>query len=147
MSSREPIALSSHDFFTVNTHSFALIILVVIVVIIILLLIYLAILLLSMYVKPCSAAPSAPTNVQAGFVDTNNFSVFWNAVTGANSYTVYVGQTQTFTSSQSIKVITTNTTQATVSGLIAGRTYYIYVTATNACGTSTASSEIQFTFV
>jgi hypothetical protein len=75
------------------------------------------------------AAPSAPT-LNGG---TNQVAAYWSIVTGASSYSLYYGTT---TSPTTLWASGITSTSATVTGLLAGRTYYMRLTATNASGTS-----------
>jgi hypothetical protein len=63
-------------------------------------------------------------------------TVSWTAVTGATSYEVYYSTNTTIPASPSFTVTTTS---RTITGLTNGTTYYFWVKAANATGTSAAS--------
>jgi len=139
--------LTSLDFYTVKSQTFITILLTITMVVVVLLLLYLGIYILGSRVKACTDAPSSPQNVKAGFVSDLTFRVFWDRIPDVTNYTVYVGQTPIFTRVQSINVTTSTKPSADINGLEKGRTYYIFVSATNACGESVDSARITYIFI
>lgn len=137
----------SVHFYYVKPRWFGAAVLSILMIVIVILVLYILIYLTSKVKKPCTAAPSAPTGVGAGYISSSDFRVLWNPVPNVEKYTVYVGQTPSFNRVHSVKIVTTNTSQAEVLGLTEFRTYYIYVTASNSCGESENSQEITFVFV
>ena len=86
-----------------------------------------------------ATAPSAPTNVAASDgTYTNKVLIIWSSVTNATGYEVW-WNTSSSTSSASKMASTTNTTYDDTSAT-AGMTYYYWIKATNAGGTSAFSS-------
>ncbi|HJV34105.1 fibronectin type III domain-containing protein [Geomonas sp.] len=92
---------------------------------------------------PAPTAPAAPTGVTATG-GANQATISWQAVSGATSYNVYYSTTSGVTT-------TSGTRKAGVSspyvltGLSAGTTYYVVVTAANAVGESAASAQASAT--
>jgi fibronectin type 3 domain-containing protein len=91
----------------------------------------------------CSAVPSAPTGLTATATSSSAISVSWSAVTppancSISSYTVYGGTTANPTT-----VIASGVTGTSFNntGLAASTTYYYLVKATDAFGTSAASTQ------
>lgn len=97
--------------------------------------------------KPCTAVPMAPSDVSAGSLSSTQFIVQWRGVDGAESYTVYVGAVTRFSVDNSVSIITTKNTRATITGLAVNKNYYIKVTATNSCGESSPSAEVTFVYL
>ncbi|MGC3996130.1 MAG: fibronectin type III domain-containing protein [Anaeromyxobacter sp.] len=85
-------------------------------------------------------APAAPTGVSVATASSSSLTVSWTASSGATSYTVYraTSSAGTYTA-----LGTSSTTSYTATGLTAGTSYYFYVTATNAVGTSAASAIVS----
>jgi len=94
----------------------------------------------------CGTAPIPPSNITVQIVTGTRFDVSWTAVQEATSYTVYVGQSPGFTRTQSINVSNSVETTAQIIGLALNESYFIKVTALNACGESENSAEIAFDF-
>jgi hypothetical protein len=139
--------LTSKDFYSTPSQTGTVIAITIIIVVIVLLLLYLGIFVISKAPKACTAPPAVPTGVEAGFVNDATFRVLWPSVADTSKYTVYVGQTNTFTRVNAINITTTNRTYADIKGLLAGRTYYIMVSSSNNCGESANSAKISFVFV
>ena len=78
---------------------------------------------------------ASPGNLTLSMAN-QQITVSWAVVTGATSYEVYYSTSTTIPSSPSYTVTTTN---RTLTGLINGTTYYFWVKAVNASGTSAAS--------
>ena len=92
--------------------------------------------------KPVAAPPpSAPTGVGAA-AGNGQATVSWSAVTGATSYNIYYGTGAGVTKTNGTP-ITGATSPRIVTGLTNGTTYYFVVTAANANGESTESSEVS----
>jgi bacillolysin len=87
----------------------------------------------SEYVVTCSLG--APGNLSSSNVGDNSFTLSWNAVSGADSYTVTVGGTPTNVAG----------TSYTASGLLSGTQYSCSVVANCATGGNGASSNINVT--
>lgn len=138
---------SSVEFYTVPSQTSKTILLTVLLVVALLLILAVIIILASRYKKPCSGAPPNPINVEAGYIDNTQFRVKWQPQKDISEYTVYVGVTADFTRVQSIKTVKTNRSAANVTGLDRNKTYYIFVTATNACGESSNSDTIVFIYI
>jgi len=85
------------------------------------------------YVEVCSL--TAPSGVAASNIGDNGFTVNWNSVSGAASYTVTVGGNSTVVSG----------TSYSASGLTEGTQYGVSVTANCSTGGSGASSSINVT--
>ena len=89
----------------------------------------------------CTTAPSAPTGLAASGTTSSGTNLSWNAVTPAanctiNSYTVLQNGTS---------IGTATGTSFAVSGLAASTSYSFTVEATDAAGTSSASSAVNVT--
>lgn len=138
---------SSLDFYSMPSQTSKTVLLAIVMIIALILIIALVLILASRIKKPCTGAPSPPTNIEAGFVDSKTFRVRWTPVKDVSDYTVYVGQTVDFTRAQSVKSVKTNKSSADITGLDANKIYYIFVTATNACGESAESDRIIFIFI
>ena len=89
------------------------------------------------------AVPTAPQNVQATAGDAE-VVLTWNAVSGASGYTVYWSTTSNVTTSDS-SMSAGGTTQLTHSNLANDTTYYYRVSASNATGEGTLSTEASAT--
>jgi hypothetical protein len=89
--------------------------------------------------------PAQPSGVTVT-AETAQATVSWTAVAGATSYNVYYSATAGVTKSNATNSVTNITgTTTTVSNLIDGTPYYFIVTAVDASGESTASSEVSAT--
>ncbi|MCC6748175.1 MAG: IPT/TIG domain-containing protein [Deltaproteobacteria bacterium] len=92
-------------------------------------------------------APAAPTGVTAVPASSTQVNLSWTPVTGATGYHVYRSTTAGVTVSVGNRI--TGTPVATPpyadAGLTAGTTYYYVVTALNANGESTGSTEVSAT--
>ena len=84
--------------------------------------------------------PSAPTGVSAT-AGNGQVTPIWTSVTGATSYNVYYRTTAGVTIATGTKVTGASSGSA-ISSLTNGTTYYFVVTAVNAGGESTISSEV-----
>ena len=89
------------------------------------------------------SVPVAPQGVQATAGDTQ-LTLSWNAVSGADSYTVYWNTSGSVSTSDASIDAGTNT-QMPQAGLTNGTTYYYRVTATNTAGEGALSSEVSAT--
>ncbi|MES2747696.1 MAG: S8 family serine peptidase [Bacteroidota bacterium] len=85
---------------------------------------------------------NSPTNGQIGL--STSAVLKWDAQVNAESYTVHVSTSPTFSSLVTSEIVTTNT--YTVSGLNQETRYYWRVTPSNQCGTANASSATVFSF-
>jgi len=106
---------------------------------------------LSIVISPGSgpAPPAAPTGVGA-FSEDAQVRVVWNAVTDADTYTLYMASVSGVTKdnystlADGVKLI--NITSPYIqTGLVNGTTYYFVVTADNATGESAESREVSAT--
>ncbi len=97
--------------------------------------------------RACTTIPAAPSDVSAGYLSSTQFIVQWRTVPEAESYTVYVGPVTRFAINNAVNITTTRNTRATITALTINRTYYIVVTATNACGESAPTPEITFVYL
>jgi len=89
--------------------------------------------------------PAQPSGVTVT-AETAQATVSWTAVAGATSYNVYYSATAGVTKSNATNSVTNITgTTTTVSNLIDGTPYYFIVTAVDASGESTPSSEVSAT--
>ena len=91
-----------------------------------------------------SAAPSAPTGVQAT-AGNQQVSVGWNTVADATSYNVYWSTTSGVTPTNGTKVSGLATSPYVHAGLTNATPYYYVVTAQNGTGESSASSQVTAT--
>ena len=98
---------------------------------------------------PSVAVPSAPTLVTATPGD-GQITIGWNAVSGATSYNLYLASQSGVTKSN-YTTLPNGTKQTGVTGpfttigLTNGTTYYVVVTAVNASGESSESSQVSAT--
>lgn len=84
-----------------------------------------------------------PTNVIATGGD-GQVTVSWNAVSGADTYTIYVND-NTYASNQSfIKTASTSSLSSTFTGLINAQIHTLVVYASNSNSTSYGSYSVQF---
>ncbi len=80
-----------------------------------------------------TTVPTAPTNLSASAVSSDQINLSWSAATGAASYTIYKS---TSSSNGFTGAGATAATSFEMTGLSADTTYYFNVTATNSAGTS-----------
>jgi hypothetical protein len=90
-----------------------------------------------------NSVPAAPTGVTAT-VGNAQTTLAWTAVSGATSYNIYYATTTGVTPANGTK-ITGATNPYTKTQLTNGTTYYYVVTAVNANGESTASTQVSKT--
>ena len=88
-------------------------------------------------------APTAPTGVQASAASSTAIDVSWTAVDGADDYLVRWSTTSGGQSSTD--QIEATGTEAQITGLSPNTRYYVTVSARNAGGTSSASTEVDAT--
>lgn len=81
--------------------------------------------------------PAAPTQ-NASTASANTVTVSWNAVSGADSYTVFYNTTNSISSATS--VLAGSNTSITLTDLAYSKTYYTWVKASNNAGFSEASA-------
>jgi len=87
--------------------------------------------------------PSIPTGLSAT-PGNGTVSLSWAASAGASSYSIFQGTTSAGESAAPVLTgVTTNS--ATLTGLVDGKTYFFYVTAVNAGGSSAASGQASAT--
>ena len=94
----------------------------------------------------CSAVSSAPTGLTATASSSSAIGLSWSAVTPPanctiSSYSVYGSTTSGFTPGSGNLIATTTGTTYTNTGLAASTTYYYKVEATDADGSSAASTQ------
>lgn len=94
--------------------------------------------------KPVSPVPLAPSGLTAT-AGSGQVALAWTASSGATSYNVYYGTATGVTTATGKKVGGITTTGYTVTGLTGGKAYFFIVTAVNASGESTASTEATAT--
>ena len=87
--------------------------------------------------------PMAPLNVK-GTAGSNKATISWDASGGAASYNIYYSTTSGVTKTSGIKIAGAASPQA-VTGLANGTPYFFVVTAVNANGESTESSQVSAT--
>jgi hypothetical protein len=87
---------------------------------------------------------AAPTNVTA-FAGDGEVTVSWSAVTGADSYNIYINDASFASKSSYITKDSSSTSPLTVSGLQNGDLHTVVVTATDTTSESDTSSSAQFT--
>lgn len=92
----------------------------------------------------CTAAPAKPVNVVVTNPQGDILAVSWSPVAFATSYTVYVGITAGFPTSSAVSTKTTVRSATSFGNLSVGVQYYIKLTASNNCGTSSLSPEVSF---
>jgi hypothetical protein len=86
--------------------------------------------------------PAAPTNLSAT-AGVNSVGLTWSAVSGATGYNVYRGTASGDLSTKTKVMSSTPSIAFNDSGLTNGTTYYYQVTAINANGESSGSSEVS----
>jgi hypothetical protein len=87
--------------------------------------------------------PTAPTNLKAS-PGNASITFTWDTVSGATAYNLYYGTTSGVTTTSGIKIAGV-ASQKTLSGLTNGIPYYAVITAVNANGESSISSEVSAT--
>lgn len=90
--------------------------------------------------QPSTLPPAAPQNLSAEAADSQ-VTVSWDAVTNADSYTVYWNTTGNVTTADASIDVGANT-QLIHSSLTNGTTYYYRVVAINTAGASPVSEEV-----
>ncbi len=85
--------------------------------------------------KNITATSTAPSN------NVSTITVSWSPVSGASRYKVYLSDTSGFTAASAQRTKITDTTQATMTNLTAGVTYYVFVTTIGSCGSEGVKSE------
>lgn len=130
----------------------------VIAVVVVLLIIIIVVIVLALLYRSSTAAGASvascptmtpPQGLTAVPLNTNTIQTQWTAVPGAVKYKVYVGTVSQFSPSNAISSSVTALTSFNIPGLIVGRTYFIIVTAINACGSegslsAQASADLGF---
>ncbi|AUX19721.1 uncharacterized protein SOCEGT47_001730 [Sorangium cellulosum] len=92
------------------------------------------------------AVPAAPTSLTATAASSSAIALSWSASGGATSYSVYRSTTPGFTPGGRNRIASgVTSTSYDNAGLAASTTYYYKVTASNAGGESTASSQASAT--
>lgn len=87
------------------------------------------------------AVPAAPTNIIVSNISNAGATVSWPAVSGADIYKVYRKEA----SESTFKLVTTSTSPlASMTGMLDGTEYNVYVTAVNAKGDSEPSEQVTF---
>jgi hypothetical protein len=91
-------------------------------------------------------APSAPTGVSANALPTaGSIRVSWNPVSTATSYNIYYSTVNGVTKLNGTKIGPFTSSPADVASLTSGTTYYFVVTAVNAGGESSESTQASAT--
>jgi titin len=94
-------------------------------------------------------APSAPTSLVATTTGAGAVSVAWTAPKDGGSaitgYTVMQSNSSSFTTGSGTTTSTSSSASKAFTGLTAGASYYVKVSATNTKGTSAYSSALKFT--
>jgi hypothetical protein len=90
-------------------------------------------------VQTTGGPPPRPSGLTKTAATTGSISIEWNSVYGAKAYDVYVGTTS---SNKTVRG-SSETINYTITGLTAGTTYYISITAKNDAGSSDSSPEIS----
>lgn len=138
---------SSLDFFELKSQTAKTVFLSILSIILLVIIIIVVTTLASKLKKKCSASPNPPSNVEVGYINTSTFKVRWTPQNNVSSYTVYVGSSLHFARSAALKTVSTKKSSANIVGLDRNSTYYIYVTASNACGESVDSESVVYFFV
>ncbi|MCI9082869.1 MAG: fibronectin type III domain-containing protein [Lachnospiraceae bacterium] len=86
------------------------------------------------------AAPGQVTGLKQTNYDTSAVQIGWNNVTGATEYLVEYSENNSFTGT-SVKAAKTNRNPVAISGLAAGSSYYVRVTAVDQDGNEGAVSQ------
>ena len=86
--------------------------------------------------------PASPANLTAT-AGSGQVTLTWSPVTGATSYDVFGSSTSGFYGTT--PATTATSTSATITGLVAGQTYYFTVRAVNAAGEGAASAQASAT--
>src|SRR5206468_4285159 len=98
---------------------------------------------ITMTVNP--PAPAAPVATAGSGTACTSFTANWNASTNATSYILTVSKNPSFNNLVIDNLNVRNVTSYEVTGLVAGTIYYYHVQATNSCGSSVSSSDINYT--
>jgi hypothetical protein len=144
--------IDSRSFVTYPSRTNTTIALTIVLVTIVIVIFIIGIILLSRMSKVsstttvCTTAPDPPIAITASYVSPTQFNVIWAPSQGANSFIIYIGNTNGFSTDQAILTKMANSPPAAITNLPLNKTYYILIVAVNACGNSTVSEQISFTF-
>jgi len=93
----------------------------------------------------CTAPPNPPGTITITNPEADILTFSWSPVSGATSYTAYIGNSAGFSEAAAIQTRITKATSISFGNLALGVTYYGKVKSTNGCGNSAFSSESPFT--
>lgn len=116
-------------------------VLIILITIVIIVIIALVIVFAIRYTRSTNSSSSVtgcdnlatPQNVIVLSQGITDINVSWNKVTNAASYKIYIGTVPGFNAANSINSYVTAQTTYIIKGQVLGRTYYIRVSAVNAC--------------
>ncbi|KFC60919.1 hypothetical protein FEM08_03090 [Flavobacterium gilvum] len=86
------------------------------------------------------SVPAAPANFNYGAIRCTQVDLSWNAVTGANTYTVESSTDSGFSLGNTVAVTGLTSTSYTVKNLTKGTNYYFKVTAVNSCSSTNSAT-------
>ena len=89
------------------------------------------------------SAPGAPTGLSATTTLTNGIQVSWTGGSGATSHNVWRGTTTTQGDARRIKIGATSPYPDNDSELVAGKSYYYWIEATNSAGNAFSKSSAK----
>lgn len=94
-------------------------------------------------IKSCTSPPITPIGVTVTNTQGDLLAVTWDLLANTDSYTVYLGISPGFSTSNAITTNRTTNASTSFGNLSVGVTYYVKLSATNSCGTSLLSSEVS----
>lgn len=94
----------------------------------------------------CEILPP-PANVVASVQNVSTILIQWDPVPNASRYQAFVGTTPDFQPANAVTSQFTDTTQAIISGLTAGITYYVFVQTMNVCTIFGINSNVASIFL
>lgn len=147
MSDLEEKKYPSIYFYSTSSYRIVPVIITILVVLTVAALSYLLLYIYSKRKVSCSEAPGKPQNVIAGYLDRRNFGIAWDRSVNTDKYVIRIGEFRNFGDDQALAQFETDRIQLNVSDFDEGKTYFIRVTAVNACGSSPSSDEIRYIYI